>query len=290
MQDMNVITQVILPLSLAFIMFSLGLALVVDDFRRVFQQPRDFLIGFASQLFLLPTVAFMIATALSLDPVLSVGLMIIAACPGGVTSNLLTHLAKGDSALSVSLTAVTSLLSVITLPIVVGVGVAAFMGEDAPDIAVAKIAGGSFAIVAVPVLAGMAVRRCAPDFAMAFERIARHVATALFAIIIFGAIFSLRDEIARYFAEAGLAAIALNVVMMILAFAIARGARLGPRQQTAITMECGLQNGTLAIFVAVSLIGNEIMSIPGAVYSVIMYATAFAYLAVASRRPRAAHA
>jgi len=284
MQDMNIVTQVILPLSLAFIMFSLGLALVVEDFRRVLRQPRDFMIGAASQVLLLPAVAFGLAFALSMAPALSVGLIIIAACPGGVTSNLLTHLARGDTALSVSLTAVCSLLSVVTLPLIVGLGVVTFMGEAAPDLAVAQIAGGSFAIVALPVLAGMAVRRAAPDFAIRFERIARHVATALFALIIAGAIWSLRAEIGFYFAAAGVAAVALNVVMMALAYGVAKGARLGPRQQIAITLECGLQNGTLAIFVALSLLGDEIMSIPGAVYSVIMYATALFYLLWARRQ------
>lgn len=278
MSDVNVVTQIILPISLAFIMFSLGLALVFDDFKRVLTQPRAFAIGGLSQLILLPAVAFAIAVILDLDPALSVGLVIIAACPGGVTSNLLTHLAKGDTALSVSLTAVFSLLSVATLPLVVGLGIGQFMGAEAPDLAVGEIAIGSFVIVALPVLVGMAVRRAAPRFALRAERIARTLATVLFAVIILGAIYSLRDQIARYFADAGLATIFLNLTMMALAFAIARAAGLAARQQTAITLECGLQNGTLAIFVAVSLIGNEVMSIPGAVYSVIMYVSAFAYL------------
>lgn len=281
MQDMNIVTQGILPLSLAFIMFSLGLALVVEDFRRVFRRPKDVLIGAVSQVLLLPMVAFAIAFTLRLEPALAVGLIIIAACPGGVTSNLLTHLAKGDTALSVSLTAVFSLLSVLTLPLIVGLGVETFMGAAAPDLAVAQIALGSFAIVALPVLAGMGVRRLAPAFAIRFERIARHLATALFALIIAGAIISLRDEIGFYFAAAGVAALALNVMMMALAYGVARGARLGPRQKIAITLECGLQNGTLAIFVALSLIGNDLMSIPGAVYSVIMYVSALLYLLLA---------
>lgn len=288
MQDGNIVTQVFLPLSLAFIMFSLGLALVGADFRRVFTQPKDFLVGAFSQVVLLPLVAFAIVSVWPLDPALAVGVMIIAACPGGVTSNLLTYLARGDTALSVSLTAVISLLSVVTLPVIVGFSMPTLMGAAAPDMNVAKVAGGSFAIVAVPVLVGMAVRRYAEGFALRFERIARHVASALFVVIILGAIYSLRAQIADFFADAGLVTLALNAAMMAIAFFLARFSGLGGPQRTAITLECGLQNGTLAIFVAATLIGNETMMIPGAVYSLIMYATAAVFMPMVVKGGKAA--
>lgn len=283
MQEANMVTQVFLPLSLAFIMFSLGLALVGADFKRVLTQPKDFMIGAVSQVVLLPLVAYGLVSVWSLDPALAVGVMILAACPGGVTSNILTHLARGDTALSVSLTAVISLLSVLTLPIIVGFSVTNLMGEAAPEMNVMKIAGGSFAIVAVPTLLGMVVRHFAEGFALKFERIARHIASALFVVIILGAIYSLREQVIGFFAEAGMVALALNVVMMALAYLIARmGGLMGP-QRTAITLECGLQNGTLAIFVAVTLIGNETMMVPGAVYSLVMYATAVVFMPMVMR-------
>lgn len=288
MQDGNLVTQVFLPLSLAFIMFSLGLALVGADFKRVFTKPKDFLVGAFSQVVLLPLVAFAIVSFWDLDPALAVGVMIIAACPGGVTSNLLTHLARGDTALSVSLTAVISLLSVVTLPVIVGFSIVTLMGAEAPEMNVAKVAGGSFVIVAVPVLLGMFVRRYAEGFALRFERIARHVSSALFVIIILGAIYSLRDQIAGFFADAGMVALVLNAVMMVLAFYLARFAGLAGPQRIAITLECGLQNGTLAIFVAATLIGNQTMMIPGAVYSLVMYATAAVFMPMVMRNGRGA--
>lgn len=288
MEDGNIVTQVFLPVSLAFIMFSVGLALTGADFKRVLVQPKDFMIGAMSQVVLLPAVAFAIVSFYQMEPALAVGVMIIAACPGGVTSNIMTHMAKGDTALSVSLTAVISLLSVFTLPLIVGMSVTHLMGEAAPEMDVVKVAGGSFAIVAVPVMLGMLVRKLAERFAIGFEKIARHLATVLFIVIIAGAIYTERNNIAAYFAQSGVATLTLNIVMMALAYAIAKGFGLGSRQQTAITLECGLQNGTLAIFVAVTLIGNTTMMIPGAIYSLLMFATAGLYLPMAMRRAKAA--
>ena len=287
MQEANIVTQVFLPVSLAFIMFSLGLALVGADFKRVLTRPKDFMIGAFSQVFLLPAVAYGIVSVWPLDPALAVGVMIIAACPGGVTSNILTHLARGDTALSVSLTAVISLLSVVTLPVIVGFSVTTLMGEAAPDLNVMKIAGGSFVIVAVPVLIGMMVRRFAEGFALKFERISRHIASALFVVIILGAIYTLRDQIAAFFADAGLVTLTLNASMMVLAYFLARFTGLAGPQRTAITLECGLQNGTLAIFVAATLIGNQTMMIPGAVYSLVMYATAAVFMPMVIKEGRA---
>ncbi len=284
MQDGNIVTQVFLPLSLAFIMFSLGLTLVAADFKRVLVQPKDFIIGAISQVIILPAIAFGLVSVWTLEPALAVGVMILAASPGGVTSNLMTHLAKGDTALSVSLTAVISLLGVITLPLIVGFATTNFMGSAAPEISVLRISGGVFAITVVPVLIGMAVHHYWTNFAIGFERWAKIIASVLFVVIIIGAALSVRDNIVAFFVQAGPVTLVLNVVMMTVAFFMAKITGLGVRQRTAITLECGLQNGTLAIFVAVTLIGNQTMMVPGGIYSLLMFATAGIYLLPIFRR------
>lgn len=290
MQDGNIVTQVFLPISLAFIMFTLGLALTLADFKRVAVQPKDFLIGAVSQMVLLPLVAFGLIHVWPMDPVLAVGIMILAACPGGVTSNLLTHLARGDTALSVSLTAVISLLAVFTLPFIVGGSIVYLMGDEAPRLDIGQTILGVFVITTVPVAIGMAVNALRPAFAGRFERIARHIASVLFVIIVLGAIYSERANIVDYFIQAGPVTLALNLAMMLIAFGLATGFRLGIRQQTAITMECGLQNSTLAIFVGATLLENRAMIVPGGIYGLLMFVTAGAFLAWSLRRTPAAAA
>jgi len=287
MQSTNIVTQVILPISLAFIMLTLGLALKAADFKRVIVQPRDFFIGAVSQVLLLPAVAFALVSLWPIEPALAVGVMILAACPGGVTSNLLTHLARGDTALSVSLTAVISLVSVITLPIIVGFSITHFMdAATAPKLKLVETIAGVFLITTVPVVFGMILRHFMPRTAKASQRVARHIATGLFVIIVLGAIYSERANIVDYFIQAGPATLTLNVVMMALAFSLGALFRLGPEQRTAITMECGLQNSTLAIFVGATLLKNTTMIVPGGIYGLLMFATAGAYIWGVSRRRR----
>ncbi|NQV98898.1 MAG: bile acid:sodium symporter family protein [Rhodospirillales bacterium] len=284
METGNVITQIVLPLSLAFIMFSVGLELTVADFKRVTTQPKDFVVGAISQIIFLPLIAFALTSFWILDPALSVGVMIIAACPGGVTSNLMTYMARGDTALSVSLTATISLLSVLTLPFIVSFSIIHFMdAATAPELSIGKTVFGVFAITTVPVVIGMAVKRYAAAFAARFERKARVIASVLFVLIIAGAILAERNNVVDYFRQAGPLMLTLNVVMMALAVVIAKLAGLGGAQKTAITFECGLQNGTLAIFVAATLIGSKTMMIPGAIYSLVMFPTAVIYLFVVMR-------
>lgn len=285
MADGNLITQVFLPLSLAFIMFTVGLELTVADFKRVATQPKGFAVGAVSQILILPAVAVALVSSIDMTPALAVGVMIIAACPGGVTSNLLTYIARADTALSVSLTALISLLSVITLPAIVGFSIVHFMdASDAPEFSVVRTVLGVFVITTVPVAIGMAVARFAPSFAARFDRVGRKIATVLFVVIIAGAILSERENVVTYFVQAGPVMLALNIIMLVIAAAIARLAALGPGERTAITLECGLQNGTLAIFVALSLLENREMMIPGAIYSLIMFPTAVAYVILVMRR------
>jgi len=281
---MGIVTDIVLPLALAFIMFALGLGLTFADFARVARQPRDFLIGAASQLVLLPAVAWLLVGLWSLPPELALGVMIIAAAPGGVTSNILTALARGDVALSISLTAVISLVCVVTIPLIVVFAHDRLIGgATTGDISVAKTAISVFAIVTVPVTIGLLVRHFADSVARGFEPAARHISTGLFVVVLAGAIYQERGNIATYFAQAGLVTLSLNIAMMMLAYGIARLFASGPRQRTAISIECGLQNGTLAIAVAALLFGGGPVAVPAATYSLIMFATALVYVAFARR-------
>ncbi len=280
---MGIVTDVVLPVALAFIMFALGLGLTFADFARVATRPRDFIVGLISQIVLLPVVAFLLVSVWTLPPELALGVMIIAAAPGGVTSNILTAFARGDVALSISLTAIVSLLSVITIPLVVVFSYGRLIGGDAGDVSVAGTAISVFVIVTVPVLLGLLVRRFAEGFAVRFEPWANKISTALFVLVLAGAIFQERANIVDYFAQAGLITLVLNVVMMVLAYVVARIFASGMPQRIAISIECGLQNGTLAIAVATLLFGGGLAVIPAATYSLIMFATALIFIAFLRR-------
>jgi BASS family bile acid:Na+ symporter len=278
---MNVVTDVILPLALAFIMFVLGLGLTGGDFLRVIKQPRDFFVGALSQIILLPIIAFILVKIWPIAPELAIGVMIIAAAPGGVTSNLLTSFAKGDVALSISLTAIISLLSVITIPFIVLTSVGLLNDSNiTQDISLFSMSRDMFLIVTVPVILGMLLRRFASGTALKFELIAKKISIALFMLVLLGAIAAERENVISYFAQAGLITFVLNVVMMVVAYYVASLLASGTEQKKCITIECGLQNGTLAIFVATSIFGGGLYVIPAATYSLIMFATSliFVYL------------
>lgn len=281
---MGIVAELFLPLALAFIMFALGLGLTFDDFARVAKQPKDFVVGAVSQLILLPVAAFVLVSIWSMNPEIALGVMIIAAAPGGVTSNILTAFARGDVALSISLTAVISLVCVITIPLIVVFAHGQLIGGDVGDVSVAKTAVSVFFIVTVPVLIGLLVRRFAPGFSTEFEPWASRISTALFVIVLIGAIVQQRDNIVPYFAEAGLVTLVLNVVMMALAYVIARMFASGAKQRAAISIECGLQNGTLAIAVSTLLFGGGLTSVPAATYSLIMFATALVFIIILRRQ------
>ena len=278
---MNIVTDVILPLALAFIMFALGLGLTGADFLRVIKQPRDFLVGFFSQIILLPVIAFILIKIWSISPELAIGVMIIAAAPGGVTSNILTSFAKGDVALSISLTAIISLLSVITVPFIILTSLTLLEYPDLDlNISLTSLAISMFLIVTVPAIIGMMFRKFASNVAIKFEPFAKKISAVLFIIVLLGAILAERDNIISYFAQAGLITLTLNVIMMLVAYYVAQALTSGTQQRKCITIECGLQNGTLAIFVATSIFGGGMYVIPAATYSLIMFATSliFVYL------------
>ena len=276
---MNIVTDVILPLALAFIMFALGLGLTGADFLRVIKQPRDFFVGTFSQIILLPIIAFILVKLWPISPELAIGVMIIAAAPGGVTSNILTSFAKGDVALSISLTAIISLLSVITVPFIILTSVILIENSGLDlNISLTNMAISMFLIVTVPVIIGMIFRKFASNVAIKFESIAKKISAVLFVIVLLGAILAEKDNVVSYFAQAGLITLVLNVVMMIVAYYIAQLLASGTQQKKCITIECGLQNGTLAIFVATSIFGGGIYVIPAATYSLIMFATSLIFV------------
>ena len=278
---MNIVTDVILPLALAFIMFALGLGLTGADFLRVMKQPRDFFVGAFSQIIILPIIAFILVKLWPVAPELAIGVMIIAAAPGGVTSNLLTSFAKGDVALSISLTAIISLLCVFTIPFVVFTSVK-LLGDSNinQNISLFSLSRDMFLIVTVPVILGMLLRRFISGLALKFEPIAKKVSAILFVFVLLGAIAAEKENVISYFAQAGLITLTLNVVMMIIAYYIAQSLATGSAQKKCITIECGLQNGTLAIFVSTTIFGGGMYVIPAATYSLIMFATSliFVYL------------
>jgi BASS family bile acid:Na+ symporter len=276
---MNFVTDVILPLALAFIMFTLGLGLSVSDFSNVFKKPKNFFIGFISQLIFLPIVGLVLVTIWPLPIEIAIGVMLIAAAPGGVTSNILTFFAKGDVALSVSLTAVMSLLSAISVPIVLAISLGIIGGSSLPEsISLTGIAMSMFLIVTLPVLLGMGVRSFLNSFTLKIEKSARFISTFLFVLVLLGAVMAERENVVNYFAQTGLVVLTLNVLMMIIAFYWSGIFGTGISQKKAIAIECGLQNGTLAIFVGTSVFGGGLFIIPAATYSLIMYLTSLLFI------------
>ncbi|MEK9847716.1 MAG: bile acid:sodium symporter family protein [Rhodospirillaceae bacterium] len=272
---MGLVTEIFLPAAIAFIMFSLGLGLTLHDFTRVFKFPRDFLIGIMLQMVILPLFAFTLVYFWQTQPELALGLMIIAAAPGGATSNILTAFAKGDVALSISLTAAASLLSVITIPAIVVFAHDFFVGKQLGEVSVLRTALGVFAIVTVPVTAGLLLKTFARKFAAKLEYKARSLSSILFVIILIGVISQERSNIIDYFSQAGLLTLSLNVGMMAIALLVANIFGSGEKQLTSIAIECGLQNGTLAITLSVLLFGDGPTLIPAAIYSLIMFISAF---------------
>ena len=268
---MGIITDVILPLSLAFIMFSLGIGISINDFTRVFFKPRDFLIGLFFQIIILPIVAIIIVLFWPLTPELAIGVMILAAAPGGVTSNVLTSYAKGNIALSISLTAINSILCVITVPLILIISLSILgYGSLNEEQSLLSVAIQMFLIVTVPVILGVFLS----SLLSSFEKIAKNISIILFVLVLIGAILSQRENVINYFAQAGLVMLVLNIVMMIIVYILSKSFRANKETFRCWLMEVGLQNGTLAIVVANTFFASTVYLIPAAIYSLIMYVTA----------------
>ena len=274
---MEIVTK-IAPLVLALIMLGLGLGLSIKDFARILKTPRDFFIGFFSQLIILPIVALTIAISLDLPSPLAIGLMIIAAAPGGVTSNVLTKFANGDVALSISLTAITSLICIISVPIIV-INSATILGVTiSKEISIIGVALKMATVVTLPVIIGMVIRALADNFISSKINIINKLTGWLFVIVFVAIWIEEKDNIFTYLAEAGLAVLILNVSMMLIAYFIAKKFVSGIAQQKCITLECGLQNGTLAVFVATLIFDDIIYMIPTGAYALLMYITGFLFI------------
>jgi BASS family bile acid:Na+ symporter len=271
----SVLTELFLPFSLAVIMFGMGLSLRVDDFKRILIYPKAVGIGLLNQLVLLPIIAFGIAKVFSLPPELAVGLMILAVCPGGATSNLITHLAKGDSALSITLTAFSSLITVFSIPFLVNFSIAYFIpGGEAKQLEVVGTVVSVLFITLIPVALGMITLAKAPGLAEKWDQPFRKISIVFFVVIVGAAILKERENLVQYFIEAGPAALALNLSTLALSFAMAKWTGLPFRQGLTIAIESGIQNGTLGITIAATLLVNSVMSIPSAIYSLLMFGTA----------------
>lgn len=268
----DALKTIALPLALMIIMFGMGLSLAVADFKRVILAPKAKLIGLMNQLLLLPLIAFGLVVLFRLSAELAVGLMLIAACPGGPTSNLITHLARGDTALSVTLTAVASVITVFTIPLIVGFSAEYFLGEAEAAIRLPfwKTVFQLMLVTIIPISVGMAVRVARHDFAVRMGRPVNLVSILFLALVILAAVLQ-EEDLATQFAEVGWAVLTLNLVTMTLGFSIAALWRLPYPQRISISIESGIQNGTLALAIALGILNSARIAVPAVVYSLLMF-------------------
>ena len=275
---MEVVTK-IAPIALALIMLTLGLGLTTSDFTRVIKRPKDFLVGLICQVILLPIIAFVLIKILNVQPALALGVMIIAAAPGGVTSNILTKFANGDVALSVSLTAIISLLSILTVPFIV-IKSADLLDINylSKEISMSGISIKMFLVVTLPVVIGMIIRKFAQNFIIKRTALIEKISLTLFMIVFISIWLEEWDNIIMYISRAGIITLILNVTMMVLGFYVAKIFASGIEQRKCISLECGLQNGTLAVFVSTQIFDDIIYLIPTASYALIMFVTSIIFV------------
>ena len=274
------IAKQIAPIALAIIMFGLGLGLTPKDFKRVIIFPRDFIIGFFGQVILLPIIALLLIQIIPMPLEIALGVMVIAAAPGGVTSNILTKFANGDVALSVTLTAVVSLISVITVPLII-YNSAEFLGiEIIKEISMLLIALKMFYIVTIPVILGMIVRALMTDFIVSKTLLVQRLSVILFLIIFISIWVEEWDKIISFITRAGLVAFILNITMIFIGYYMAKYLASGIEQRKCISLECGLQNGTLAVFVATQLFDEIVFMVPTAAYALIMFVTSIIFVLI----------
>ena len=275
-EEGNLIIDVVLPIALAFIMFSLGLGLTRADFLLVFNEPKAFAIGIFNQMILLPIVGFVVVILSGLEGELAVGLMILACCPGGVTSNILTKFARGDTALSISYTAVISVISVFSLPLIVGLSMSYFMGEVAPNIDILGLGITMFLLTTLPVLIGMTIRHRAINMAKSIEKGVNIIATILFVIIVIAAVVSEWGTLVENIGTLGPSVIMLNVLMLGIGYQSAKFFNIEPSKATTVSIESGIQNATVGITIGGLILaspdgGLSTLSLPSGMYGVLMY-------------------
>jgi BASS family bile acid:Na+ symporter len=266
--------SIVMPIALGIIMLGLGLSLTTNDFTRVVKYPRAMIVGLFCQMILLPIVCFLVAKSFGLPSALAVGLMLLSASPGGAVANLYSHLSNGDVALNVTLTAVNSVLSLFTLPLIVNLSLKYFMndGQYIPIqfFEVVKV----FSIVLVPVIVGMIINQNFPSVSKKLEKPVKIASAFILALVIIAVVSKEKENMLTYFQQVGLAALAFNVISMAVGYFLPRLFKVSAKQAIAIGMEIGLHNGTLAIYIALNVIKNETMAIPAAIYSLIMFFTA----------------
>jgi bile acid:Na+ symporter, BASS family len=286
--ESSVLTNLALPLALGVIMLGLGLTLKLEDFTRVLRLPKAVLIGLTVQVLVLPFAALLIALAFQLPPALAVGLMLLAASPGGATANIYSHLAHGDVALNITLTAINSVLCLLTLPLVVNASLAFFMGQEgyvpAPFRKIVEVA----MIIILPVVIGMIINATAPKFASRLNQPVKILSVLVLVALVVAAIAQQWAQMAGFFVSVGAACLLFNLISMGAGYWVPRWFNLPQKQAIAISMEIGIHNGTLAIFIALNVLNNAAMSVPAAVYSLIMFVTAAVFAAWTSRRSKAA--
>ncbi len=269
------IIDIFLPASLIFIMLTLGLGLESSDFTNLVRKPRSFFVGLTNQILLLPLVTYIIILVFGITKEAAVGMMILACCPGGVTSNIITKLAKGDTALSISYTAFNSILAIVTLPLIVGFSMKSFMGLEAPDINILSLGLTMFFITAVPVGIGLLIREKNKYYADKLEPKASKISTILFAIIILGALLSEWETFINNFVLLGPAIVLLILTMLIIAYKSSKLFKMSDKQSITVAIESAMQNGTVGITVGNLIINPEsglsVLSIPSGVYSILMY-------------------
>ncbi len=284
---MDRISTIILASSLIIIMLGMGLSLVMDDFKRIIVYPKAIMVGLVNQLIMLPLIGFAITVIFPLRPEIAIGIMILAACPGGPTSNLIAHLAKGDTALSVTLTALSSFITILTIPFIVNFALVRFLNQDQMiRLDVVDSIKNIFIIIIIPIIIGMLIRRYREGFAQKMERPVRIASGIVLALVIIGIVIKEKENFVSYFQQAGIVALLLNVTTMIVGYFSARLFRITDKRAISISIESGIQNGTLAITVAVVLLKNAEFAITPAIYSLLMFFTGGIVIFIGMRRDK----
>lgn len=271
---MDNISTIILAVSLIIIMLGMGLSLVTSDFKRILIYPKAILVGLINQLIILPLVGFTLVSILSLEPEIAIGIMILTACPGGATSNLISHLAHGDTALSVTLTAFSSLITIITIPFIVNFSLLHFLSENQTiQLNVVETIIQIFVIIIIPVVVGMMIRKYNESFALKMAKPVRIASAIVLALVIIGILVKEKDNFVSYLQEAGLVAFLLNILTMVIGYYSAKLFKVHHKGAISIGIESGIQNGTLAISIAIAILHNTSYAIAPAVYSLLMFFT-----------------
>jgi BASS family bile acid:Na+ symporter len=285
-QEQSIAVQYFLPFTIAMIMFAMGLGLVADDFRRIFDKPRAVLVGLAAQVVLLPVLGFAVAFGFGLRPELAVGVVLLTACPGGAHSNLYASFARADVALSVTLTAVSGFITIVTIPPLVRLATTVFAtGGEVPELPILDTTLRIFAVMAVPVVLGMLIRARSERWARRLETLVKGVAIVLLALIVVGSIARQSDNVAEFARQAGVPVLVLNVTAMLVGYGMAALARLSRPQRRTMTLEVGIQNGALAFALAAGLLDSVAVAIPAILYSILVYFTGTVVIADGRLRP-----